>query len=145
MLAMDFIKANPDIVRKAMDAKGVDIDLDHFLRLEEEVRNAKTEIEALRAERNKISGMFKDAAPEEKADLGKRAKEAGKKAGELEAALADKQAELKAITLQMPGIPWDGAPVGPDESFNTVIRTEGEKPQFDFVSLVHCELMERNV
>ena len=25
--------------------------------------------------------------------------------------------------LQLPGIPYEGAPVGPDESFNTVIRT----------------------
>ena len=27
--------------------------------------------------------------------------------------------------LKLPGIPYEGAPVGPDESFNTVIRTEG--------------------
>lgn len=144
MLAMDFIKANPDIVRKAMAAKNVDLDLDHFLALEEEVRGAKTQIDELRAERNAISAKFKDAAPEEKADLGRRSKEAGNKAGELEKAVADKQVELKAMMLQMPGIPWEGAPVGPDESHNTVIRTEGNTPEFDFEPRDHVELMEMN-
>ncbi|WP_265528051.1 serine--tRNA ligase [Sphingomicrobium marinum] len=144
MLATDFIKANPDIVRKAMAAKNVDLDLDHFLALEEEVRGAKTRIDELRAERNAISAKFKDAAPEEKAELGRRSKEAGNKASELEQAVADKQAELKAMMLQMPGIPWEGAPVGPDESYNTVIRTEGEKPEFDFEPRDHVELMEMN-
>ncbi|NNC48190.1 MAG: serine--tRNA ligase [Sphingomonas sp.] len=144
MLAMDFIKANPDVVRKAMAAKNVDLDLDHFLALEEEVRGAKTQIDELRAERNAISAKFKDAAPEEKAELGRRSKEAGNKASELEEAVADKQADLKAMMLQMPGIPWDGAPLGPDESHNTVIRTEGEKPEFDFEPRDHVELMEMN-
>ena len=32
----------------------------------------------------------------------------------------------------MPGIPWEGAPVGPDESANTVVRTEGTPPEFAF-------------
>ena len=31
--------------------------------------------------------------------------------------------------LRLPGIPWEGAPVGPDESFNMVIRTEGSVAQ----------------
>ena len=46
--------------------------------------------------------------------------------------------------LQLPGIPWEGAPVGPDESFNTVVRTEGEPPKFDFEPLDHVALIEKN-
>lgn len=144
MLSMDFIKAQPETVKKAIADKNVDLDLDHFLALEEEVRATKTQVDELRAERNRISASFKDAAPEEKADLGKRAKEAGKQAGELEAAVADKQAELNAMKLLLPGIPYDGAPVGPDENSNVVIRTEGEVPKFDFEPLDHVALMEKN-
>ena len=29
--------------------------------------------------------------------------------------------------MRLPGLPYGGAPVGPDESFNTVIRTEGSR------------------
>lgn len=144
MLGMDFIKAHPDAVRDAIAKKGVDLDLDALLALEGEARALKTQIDELRASRNAISAKFKDAAPDEKAALGAEAKAAGAKAGELEAELGEKDAALKALMLKMPGIPWAGAPVGPDESYNTVIRTKGTLPTFDFEPLDHVALIEKN-
>jgi seryl-tRNA synthetase len=68
----------------------------------------------------------------------------GARAGEIEAALAEKSAALEALMLRLPGIPWEGAPVGPDETFNTVVRTEGTIPSFDFAPLDHVALIEKN-
>jgi seryl-tRNA synthetase len=144
MLALDFIKANRETVERAIRDKGVELDLDALLALDIEIRAAKTEIERLRAERNAVSARFKDASPEEKAELGRQAKEAGAQASALEGDLADKEAELKMLMLRLPGIPWDGAPVGPDESFNKVIRTEGKPPKFAFEPLDHVALVEKN-
>jgi len=144
MLALDFIKANRATVERAIRDKGVALDLDALLALDGEVRALKTEIEALRAERNAISAQFPKAAPEEKAELGRKAKEAGARASELENDLAGKEGELSALMLKLPGIPYDGAPVGPDESFNVVIRTEGTPPAFDFEPLDHVALIEKN-
>ena len=144
MLAMDFIKANRETVERAICDKGVELDLDALLTLDGEVRALKTAIEALRAERNAISAQFPKAAPEEKAELGRKAKEAGARASELEGELADKDAELNALMLRLPGIPYEGAPVGADESFNAVVRTVGEPPRFDFAPLDHVALIERN-
>jgi len=144
MLALDFIKANRETVEKAIRDKGVDLDLDALLALDAEVRGAKTQIDQLRAERNAVSAKFKDATPEEKAELGRQAKEAGAKASEIESGLEAKDAELKVLMLKLPGIPYEGAPVGPDESFNTVIRTEGAVPKFDFEPLDHVALIEKN-
>jgi seryl-tRNA synthetase len=144
MLSMDFIKANREAVERAIRDKGVDLDLGTLLAIEGEVRALKTEIDTLRAERNAISAQFKSAPAEERAALGARAKDAGAKAGELEKQLVDKDAALKALMLKLPGIPYDGAPVGPDESFNTVVRTEGEPPKFDFAPLDHVALIEHN-
>src|SRR5438067_13087809 len=118
MLALDYIKANRETVERAIRDKGVGLDLDTLLDLDSEVRAAKTEIDRLRAERNAVSARFKDATPEEKAELGRKAKEAGVRASELEGALSAKEAELRALMLKLPGIPYAGAPVGPDESFN---------------------------
>src|SRR3954469_11951099 len=132
MLALDFVKANRGTVERAIRDKGVDLDLDHLLALDSEVRAGKTEIERLRAERNAVSARFKDATPEEKAELGRQAKEAGARASTIEGELAAKEDELKALMLQLPGIPFEGAPVGPDENSNVVIRTEGQSPKFDF-------------
>jgi seryl-tRNA synthetase len=144
MLGLDFVKANRETVEKAIRDKGVDLDLDALLALDAEVRAAKTEIDKLRAERNAVSAKFKDASPEEKAELGRQAKEAGARASAIESELEGKDAELKALMLKLPGIPYEGAPVGPDESFNTVIRTEGEPPKFDFEPLDHVALIEKN-
>ncbi|HKP34120.1 MAG TPA: serine--tRNA ligase [Sphingomicrobium sp.] len=144
MLALDFVKVNREAVERAIRDKGVDLDLAQLLALDAEVRTAKTEIDKLRAERNAVSAKFKDASPQEKAELGRQAKEAGARASALESELAGKEAELKALQLKLPGIPYEGAPVGPDESFNQVIRTVGEPPKFDFEPLDHVALIEQN-
>jgi seryl-tRNA synthetase len=144
MLALDFVKANRETVERAIRDKGVDLDLDTLLALDTEVRGLKTEIESLRAERNAISALFPKASNEEKAELGRKAKEAGARAGALEGELSDKEAALRALMLKLPGIPWEGAPVGPDESFNQVIRTVGEPRKFDFEPLDHVALIEKN-
>lgn len=144
MLALDFVKANQETVERAIRDKGVDVDLSALLAIDREVRSGKTEIERLRAERNALSAKFKDATPEEKAELGRQAKEAGAHASRLEGELAAREAELKSLMLKLPGIPYEGAPVGPDESFNQVIRTVGEPPRFDFEPLDHVALIEKN-
>jgi seryl-tRNA synthetase len=144
MLSLQFIRENPDAVRKAVADKNVRLDLDALLALDGEVRSLKTEIDELRRQRNEISAGFKSAAPEERPALGARAKEMGARSAEIERTLAVKGAEMDALMLRLPGIPWEGAPVGPDESFNVVVRTEGAVPRFDFEPLDHVALIEKN-
>jgi seryl-tRNA synthetase len=144
MLALDYVKAHRETVERAIRDKGVGLDLDELLSLDTQIRALKTEIDTLRAERNAISAQFPKAAPEEKAALGQRAKEAGARATGLEEELAVEEAALKALMLQLPGIPYEGAPVGPDESYNQVIRLVGEPPKFEFEPLDHVALIEKN-
>src|SRR5436305_13487076 len=108
MLALDYIKANRETVERAIRDKGVELDLGALLALDAEVRAARTEIDQLRAERNAVSGRFKVATPEERAELGRQAKEAGARASVLENQLAGKQGELGALMLKLPGIPFEG-------------------------------------
>src|SRR5690242_4718949 len=126
MLGLDFIRNNLPAVEKAIRDKGVNLDLDAVIMVAAEVRALKTQIDELRTRRNSISASFKDAPPEARAALGAAAKEAGAKASELEKELVDKEALLNGLLMRVPNIPYEGAPVGPDESFNIVIRTEGE-------------------
>jgi seryl-tRNA synthetase len=76
--------------------------------------------------------------------LGARAKALGAKASEGETALGAKTEELNALLLRLPAIPWRGAPVGPDESSNTIVRTEGTSPDFGFEPRDHVALIEMN-
>ena len=144
MLSLQFIREHPDLVRKAIADKGARVDLNALLALDAEVRAMKTEVDDLRRQRNEISASFKSAAPEDRPALGARAKEMGARSAEVEARLAEQGGELDALMLRLPGIPWEGAPVGPDETFNTVVRTEGTPPSFDFEPLDHVALVEKN-
>lgn len=144
MLSLAFIRDNPAAVQAAADAKNVALDVDRLLAVDAAVREAKTRADALRTERNEISARFKDAAPEEKAALGARSKAISGEIAAAEAASKEAEAELQALLLRVPNIPWEGAPVGPDETNNVVIRTEGTVRQFDFEPLDHVALMEKN-
>ena len=144
MLSLHYIRENPAVVARAIADKNVALDLDTLLALDGEVRTLKTRADTLRAERNAISDGFKSAAPEERPALGAKAKAIGAEIAEIEGALGEKQAALDALLLRVPNIPWEGAPVGPDESFNIVVRQEGTIPAFDFEPLDHVALIEKN-
>jgi seryl-tRNA synthetase len=144
MLSLQFIRDNPDAVRQAAEAKNVPLNLDQLLALDTAARELKTRIDDLRRQRNEISASFKTADAAERPALGAKAKAFGAEAAEAEAALAERSAELEALMLRVPNIPWGGAPVGPDESSNTIVRTEGEPPSFDFEPRDHVALVEMN-
>ena len=144
MLSLQFIRENIDLVRRAVGEKNVSLDLDSLLSLDGEVRELRTRADTLRRQRNEISDGFRTASAEERPALGQRAKAIGAEIAEAEAALAEKQESLDALMLRVPNIPWEGAPVGRDESFNTIVRTEGEVPRFDFEPRDHVTLAEMN-
>jgi seryl-tRNA synthetase len=144
MLSLAFIREHPDAVRKAAAEKNAPLDLDRLLALDGEVRGLKTRIDELRRQRNEISASFKSADPAERPALGAKAKAFGAEAAEAETALAEASAGLDALMLRVPNIPWEGAPVGPDENANIVVRREGAPPQFDFTPRDHVELAEMN-
>jgi seryl-tRNA synthetase len=144
LLNLGFIREHSDAVRKAAADKNVALDVDRLLRLDGEAREAKTRIDDLRRRRNELSASFKDAAPEARAALGAESKMIASEISSTEALLSERQAELDALLLRVPNIPWEGAPVGPDESANLVVRTEGTVPRFDFEARDHVALIEMN-
>jgi seryl-tRNA synthetase len=144
MLSLNFIRENADAVRTAAAQKNASIDIERLLDLDGAVRSLKSRIDELRRQRNEISASFKTADPAERPALGAKAKAYGAEAAEAETALAEKSDALNALLLRVPNIPWEGAPVGPDESANVVVRTEGKVPSFDFEPRDHVALLEMN-
>jgi seryl-tRNA synthetase len=144
MLSLNFIRENRAAVEKAIADKNVAVDVEALIALDGEVREAKTRVDRLRGERNAISDSFKSADPSERPALGQKAKAIGAEISEIENGLNEKSEALNALLLRLPGIPWEGAPVGPDESFNTVVRKEGAVPDFDFEPRDHVALIEMN-
>src|SRR5687768_16990679 len=124
MLDIKLIRDNPDQVKQGIAAKGFDAGLvDKIAPLEAEVRQLQTEIEGLRAERNKL------------AQLGPHAAEQGRKIKQqldtLQEKFTGQSAELQNLLGMLPNLPASDVPVGEGESANTVIKTVGEKPRLD--------------
>jgi seryl-tRNA synthetase len=144
MLSLTFVRDNRDIVARAIADKNVSLDLDQLLSLDAEVRTMKSKVDELRRQRNEISDSFRSAAPEDRPALGAKAKAVGAETSEIEATLGARDEALNALMLQLPAIPWEGAPVGPDENSNIVVRQEGAVPQFGFEPRDHVALIDMN-
>lgn len=144
MLDLRYIRTHPDEVRQAALAKGIPLDLDALLALDQEVLRLKGELQALREKRNLNAKQVPKAPPEERARLIAEGRALGERVKALEEALREKEKALEALLLQVPQLPWPGAPVGPDDSANVEIRRVGRPPEFSFPPLDHVALLEKN-
>ena len=121
--------------------------IDELLTVDRERRTLLTEIEQLKAKRNKLSKeigkLFKEGKREEALRLKAEVEEISKKAKELEKELKDVEERFQKLILSIPNLPHPSVPVGEDENDNVVVRYWGEKPQFDFEPLPHWEIAEK--
>jgi len=55
MLDIGFIRNNPQIIKEGIRKKKLDMDVDELLAVDGEMRSIKSEVESLRAERNRLT------------------------------------------------------------------------------------------
>lgn len=127
MLDINFIRENPEVVKKACKNKNVDIDVDRVLALDKGKRELMTEMEALKAEQNKISRGGTDNKA-----IFAQAKEIKEKIKEMSPDLEKLETELKSLLLQLPNIPLEEVPIGKDDSENVVLRKVGHPTKHVF-------------
>src|SRR4249920_751182 len=132
MLDRREIRENPDAVRDAVRKKGIDLDVDELLDLDLASRKLQHELDQAQARRKSSSKEFAKADDARRAELRAEHAELEIKLKELREQLAETTERLNGLLLLTPTIPWPGAPVGPDESANVVIRSVGTPPEFDF-------------
>jgi seryl-tRNA synthetase len=143
MLDKRFIRENPDEVKAAVRAKGIDLDVDELLELDQAGRKLQHELDQAQARRKSSAKEFAKAGEARRAELRAEHEELEGQLKALRDQLAETNEKLTALMLLTPTIPWPGAPEGPDESANAVIRRAGTPPEFGFKPLDHVELLER--
>ncbi len=144
MLDRRVIRENPDAVKAAVRVKGIDLDVDELLDLDQASRKLQHELDQAQARRKSSSREFAKADEGRRAELRAEHAELETQLRELREQLAGTSEKLQQLMLLTPMIPWEGAPVGPDDSANVVIRTVGTPPEFSFTPLDHVELLERH-
>jgi seryl-tRNA synthetase len=145
LLSLQFIRDNPDAVRKALHDRVADeTPLDELLRLDEERRERLVESETLRAERNAVGkriGSTSDAA--ERQRLIEDMRVLSERVDTLDPRVKQIEERVRSLLLELPNIPHPDTPVGEGEEQNVILRTEGEPPHFDFEPRPHWEIGER--
>ncbi|HJY69844.1 MAG TPA: serine--tRNA ligase [Streptosporangiaceae bacterium] len=143
MLDKRFIREHPDEVEAAVRVKGINLDVDELLDLDRATRALQHEVDQAQAQRKASSKEYAQASEKRQAELKIENKELDEHLRAVREQLAATTEALNALMLLTPTIPWPGAPVGPDESANVVIRTVGTPPEFGFRPLDHVELLEK--
>ena len=149
MLDIKFVRENPEIVKQNIRNKFQDKKLplvDEVLELDKRNREIKQEVEALRAERNKLSkeigGLMKQDKKEEAEEVKRQVAASADRINELSAAEAELEEKLKTNMMVIPNIIDPSVPIGKDDSENVEIERFGEPVVPDFEIPYHTEIME---
>ena len=139
MLSLDFIRKNPDIVRRAAELKGEPAPIDEILRLDAVWRGHQHKAETIKAQQNELSKQFAKTRDEA---LKERLRQMADDA-KSELALADTvKRELDDLLLRVPNIFHESVPIGETEANNVVVREWGSKPDLGISPRTHYDLGE---
>ena len=142
MLDLALIRDRPERVRGVLRNLNTDPALvDRILAMDMCRRETLTQVEALRARRNRVSkeiGRLRD--PAEREQLIAQMREVGDRIGALEQVLRRVEMELSSGMLAVPNMPHPSVPIGPDETHNVIVGEWGEIREFDFEPVPHWEL-----
>ena len=150
MLDIRFVRENPDIVKQNIKNKFQDEKLvlvDEVLKLDQENRDIKQEVEALRANRNKISkqigALMAQGKKEEAEAVKKQVTENAARMAELDEREKVVEEEIRKRMMIIPNIIDSSVPIGKDDSENVEIQRYGEPVVPDFEIPYHTEIMEK--
>ena len=149
MLDIKFVRNNPDVVKQNIKNKFQDEKLplvDEVIELDQKNRDIKGEVEALRAEKNKISkqigACMAQGKKEEAEELKRKVAESAARIEELSKEEKEVEEKLKQNMMIIPNIIDPSVPIGKDDSQNVEIEKFGEPFVPDFEIPYHTEIME---
>ena len=150
MLDIKFVRENPEIVKQNIRNKFQDEKLvlvDEVLKYDQENRDIKKEVEALRANRNKISkqigALMAQGKKEEAEAVKKEVTQNSERMAELDAREKEVEEEIRKRMMVIPNIIDPSVPIGKDDSENVEIKRYGEPVVPNFEIPYHTEIMEK--
>ena len=135
MLDIRIVREQPDFVksRLALRCGGDEEKIDELLRVDAERRKAETALQALNAERKKLSkeigGMR--SRGQDSLQLENRVRKIGEEIARLSEDVNLVDGQQKEMLLEIPNLPHLKVPIGKDASANPVVRSWGAKPNLD--------------
>ncbi len=141
MLDIKKIIENPELIKQKLAKKGYQVDFANLIELDNQRKNIILSVEAMKAERNKVSSEIprlkkegKDVAP-----IFASMKALGEKIAEQDGELNKVTEQIFDFVSRLPNLPDDDLLSGEKEN-NEVVKVYGEKPAFDFKPKNHVDL-----
>lgn len=145
MLDIKLVRANPEIVKEAMQKRGTDISLDEFLELDAKRRDILYKTEQLKNKRNVVSEEIArlKKAKENAENLILEMREVSQEIKELDDQLKEYEDKMNQILMRIPNIPHQSVPVGKSEDDNVEVKKWGTPRAFEFEPLAHWDIGEK--
>jgi seryl-tRNA synthetase len=118
--------------------------------VDERRRELNTQIDAIRADQNKLSGEIEEAARAGKAgdpefaEARERSSALKSELKQLEPQLDELDGRRDELLVSLPNLPEPAVPDGETDEDNVTLREVGERPEFDFEPVDHLELGQRH-
>jgi seryl-tRNA synthetase len=147
MLDLAFVRDNLPVLEEKLRQRGMDPAevLKDFREIDTQRRQAITQMENLKAERNRASeniAGLKKSGQDATAEV-EKTKALREKSQELEKAAEEQDARLRQILTNIPNVPHTSVPVGSGAESNVEVRRWGAPPKLDFAPKPHWELGEQ--
>jgi len=142
MLDPKRIRSDKNNITKNLARRGIKVNLDEVIELDAQRRQLQSELDNLRAEKNRASKEIGLAKSENNAisESKSRIRELNQDLKNKEKELNKLSNQLSAFYLSFPNILHDSVPEGDEESMNQEIRVWGEPRVFDFKVKDHVQL-----
>ena len=146
MLSIEQIRRDPEGFEQALAARGEEVSIPQLLGLDSQRRQAITDGDNLRSQRNDVSrriGQARSSGEGPPADVVEEMRRVGQRIAELEQEARELDEQVHEILLGLPNLPRPNVPPGLSEEDNVEVRTWGDIPSFDFEPVPHWDLGER--
>lgn len=142
MLDVKLVRANPEMVERALLSRGIHGGLEEFLELDRERRSCQVKADELKNFRNQASAEVGRLKKEGKdtSELQARIREIGQEIKALDDRMREIDEQLTQILLNIPNLPHESVPLGSGDADNVEIRRWGEPRSFGFEPKAHWDI-----
>jgi seryl-tRNA synthetase len=147
MLDLAFVRNNLPLLEEKLRQRGLDAKqaLGDFHSVDEQRRKLITEMEQMKAQRNRASEEVAKAKKSggDAAALIEQTRQLREKIEQGEGGIGKIEEQLKSILAALPNLPHESVPAGKATEDNAEVRQWGAPPKFDFAAKPHWELGEQ--
>jgi seryl-tRNA synthetase len=141
MLDIKFIRENAGAVRKMLENRGIEADLNGYLEADSRFREVVDEVNSLKHEKNIVSKeISSEKNPELRKGMISRMQEVNQRLKDLDSESKGLDHRRNDLRLAIPNMLLEDVPVGPDEKANVTLSTWGEPRKLGFEPKPHIEL-----